>query len=155
MNLREIKEVLEMMDAHGLRDFEFEKNGVKVKLSKGSVGGVMMSAPSFAGAVPMMQAPVSAPQAGGVASQAAVDDPNVFIVRSPMVGTFYAAAAPDKPPFTQKGQDVKVDDVLCIIEAMKLMNELKSEVSGKVIEVLVSNGEPIEFDQPLFKVQKA
>lgn len=155
MNLREIKEVLEMMDAHGLQEFELEKNGVKVRLSKGPAGGVMMGAPSFSGGMPMMQVPASAPQAGSAASQAAIDDPNVFIVRSPMVGTFYASAAPDKPPFTQKGQDVKVDDVLCIIEAMKLMNELKSEVNGKVIEVLVSNGEPIEFDQPLFKVQKA
>jgi acetyl-CoA carboxylase biotin carboxyl carrier protein len=82
------------------------------------------------------------------------EDANVFIVRSPMVGTFYAAPAPDKPPYVQKGQEIGVDEVLCIIEAMKLMNEIKSETAGKVVEILVSNGEPVEFDQPLFKIQK-
>jgi len=153
MNLKEIKEVLEMMDAHGLQEFELEKNGFKVKLSKASAGAVMMSPQAFTGHAPMMHSPAASAPSGAPA--VIPDDPNVIIVRSPMVGTFYAAPAPDKPPFVQKGQEIKVDDVLCIIEAMKLMNELKSEVSGKVIEVLISNGEPIEFDQPLFKVQKA
>jgi acetyl-CoA carboxylase biotin carboxyl carrier protein len=155
MNLKEIKEILELMDAHGLTEFELEKNGVKLKLSKSSSGNITVSPQAF-------QGPAFQTVSGGVVgiagapaiAQSAAEDPNVFIVRSPMVGTFYAAPAPDKPPYAQKGQDIKADDVLCIIEAMKLMNEIKSEVAGKIVEVLVGNGEPVEFDQPLFKVQK-
>jgi len=76
-----------------------------------------------------------------------------YIVRSPMVGTFYSAPAPDQDPYVTKGKKVSQGDVLCIIEAMKLMNEIKSEVSGTVIEVLVENGTAVEFDQPLFKIE--
>ena len=153
MNIKEIKEILEMMDTHGLTEFELEKNGFKVKLSKGTSGPVMMSPQAFSG--PMFQGQQVQAAPAGAPAAPAVDDANVIIVRSPMVGTFYTSPAPDKEPFLQKGQDVKVDDVLCIIEAMKLMNELKSEVSGKVLEILVNNGEPVEFDQPLFKIQKS
>jgi acetyl-CoA carboxylase biotin carboxyl carrier protein len=151
MNMKEIKEILELMEAHGLNEFELEKNGVKVKLSKGPSGNFLVTPQAYSGHV--MPSPAQAGSPAGV-SAPAVDDANVQVVRSPMVGTFYTAPTPDKEPFVQKGQDVKVDDVLCIIEAMKLMNELKSEVSGKVIEILVTNGEPVEFDQPLFKIQK-
>ena len=154
MNVKEIKEILEMMETYGLQEFEFEKNGTKVKLSKSATGAITVSPQSFAAPV-VPQAAAPAPAAGGEASAATdpVDDPNTHIVRSPMVGTFYSSPAPDKPPFAQKNQDVKVDEVLCIVEAMKLMNEIKSEVSGKVIEVLVESGTPVEFDQPLFKIQ--
>ncbi len=78
----------------------------------------------------------------------------VVIVHSPMVGTFYAAPSPDKEPYVTKGKMVKEGDVLCIVEAMKLMNEIKSEIGGKIIETLIANGQPVEFDQPLFKIQK-
>jgi acetyl-CoA carboxylase biotin carboxyl carrier protein len=151
MNVKEIKEILEMMETYGLQEFEFEKNGTKVKLSKSAGGAITVSPQSFVAPI-APQAVVPAPAAGGEVP-APADDPNTHIVRSPMVGTFYSSPAPDKPPFAQKNQDVKVDEVLCIVEAMKLMNEIKSEVSGKVIEVLVDSGTPVEFDQPLFKIQ--
>jgi acetyl-CoA carboxylase biotin carboxyl carrier protein len=155
MNLKEIKEILEMMEAHGLTEFELEKNGVKLKLSKSASGNITVTPQGFSAPMMSMAAPgpmqAAAPQVAGPAAE----DPNVFVVRSPMVGTFYAAPAPDKPPYVQKNDTVQTNDVLCIIEAMKLMNEIKSEVSGKIIEILVNNGEPVEFDQPLFKVQKA
>lgn len=154
MNIKEIKEILEMMETHGLNEFELEKNGVKLKLSKSSSGGIMMSPQAFTGpAAAPAPAPAAPTAAAAPAAAEPVEEANMQIVRSPMVGTFYAAPAPDKPPFAQKGQDVRTDDVLCIIEAMKLMNELKSEVSGKIVEILVNNGEAVEFDQPLFKIQ--
>ena len=152
MNVKEIKEILEMMETYGLQEFEFEKNGTKVKLSKSASGAITVSPHSFAAPL-ASQAAVPAPTATGEAPATPVDDPNTHIVRSPMVGTFYSSPSPDKPPFAQKNQDVKSDEVLCIVEAMKLMNEIKSEVSGKVIEVLVESGTPVEFDQPLFKIQ--
>jgi len=156
MNIKEIKEILEMMEAYGLQEFEFEKNGTKVKLSKSAGGAITVHPQSFSGQTPVAVAPAAgAPQADDAAAPAAVEDANISIVRSPMVGTFYASPAPDKEPFAQKNQDVKVDDVLCIVEAMKLMNEIKSEVSGKVVEILVDDGAPVEFDQPLFKIEKS
>jgi len=88
---------------------------------------------------------------GGGAPQDAAD---VVIVRSPMVGTFYGASAPDQPPYVNSGQQIKEGDVLCIVEAMKLMNEIKSEMGGTILEILVSNGQPVEYDQPLFKIKK-
>ncbi len=162
MNLKEIKEILEMMETHGLSEFELEKNGVKLKLSKSGQGTAITSIPhAFTGPV-VAHHPQAAPLPAGGGAQADAgsaaapqDDANVHIVRSPMVGTFYAAPAPDKPPYAQKNDEIKTDDVLCIVEAMKLMNEIKSEVSGKIVEVLVNNGEAVEFDQPLFKILKS
>ena len=91
----------------------------------------------------------------GVSPKKEEKEDRIHIVHSPMVGTFYAAPAPDQDPYVTKGQSVKEGDVLCIIEAMKLMNEIKSEVSGKIVDILVENGQPVEFDQPLFKIEKA
>jgi acetyl-CoA carboxylase biotin carboxyl carrier protein len=83
------------------------------------------------------------------------EEANVVIVHSPMVGTFYTAPAPDAPPYVSVGKRVAEGDVLCLIEAMKLMNEIKSDLSGVLTDILVENGQPVEFDQPLFKIQKA
>jgi acetyl-CoA carboxylase biotin carboxyl carrier protein len=155
MNLKEIKEILELMETHALAEFELEKNGTKIKLSKTSGGQVTITPQAFTGpAVAQAAQPALAAAPAEVAAPQQ-DDANTYVVCSPMVGTFYAAPAPDKPPYVQKGDVVKTDDVLCIVEAMKLMNELKSEVSGKIAEILVSNGESVEFDQPLFKIQKS
>jgi acetyl-CoA carboxylase biotin carboxyl carrier protein len=93
--------------------------------------------------------------ATAAAADKEVDDPNVVIVRSPMVGTFYASPAPNAQPFVKIGQDVNIDDTLCIVEAMKLMNEIKAEISGSVVEILVTNGQAVEFDQPMFKIRIA
>ena len=146
MNLKEIKEVIQLMNENALSETEIEKEGLKIRLKKGA-GGVME---------PMIMHEVRhAAQASRAAEPAAKEaaPSKSAQVKSPMVGTFYAAPAPDAAPFVQIGAQVEVGQVICIIEAMKLMNEIKSEVRGKIVEVLAHNGDPVEFGQPLFLVE--
>ena len=153
MNIKEIKEILNLMREHGLSEIELEKEGIKLRLRKASSGQVVMENP-----MPVAQVPVTnarrvsdaQPAAGGGQSQAAEGD----YIKSPMVGTFYTAPAPDQPAYVAVGQAIKEGDVLCIVEAMKLMNEIKAEFAGVIEELLIKNGEPVEFDQPLFRIRK-
>ena len=151
MNLKEIKEIIKLMNDNNLVEVELEREGSKVKLSK-TVTGVapmMMSQP-----MPQMAAPVAAPQAAAPAAEKpAAASSSAKEIKSPMVGTFYRAPSPDAPPFVDVGQMVEVGQVVCIVEAMKLMNEIKSEVKGKIVAVSVENAEPVEFGQPLFVVE--
>jgi len=153
MNIKEIKELLELMAEHNVGEIEIEKDNAKIKLRKMANGGIVMQS------APQMMAPmqtamqVPAQGAPAVAAQPATEE-GVTIVRSPMVGTFYAAPAPDQPAYASVGKVVKDGDVLCIIEAMKLMNEIKSEIGGTVIEILVQNGQTVEYDQPILKIKK-
>ena len=150
MTIKELKEMINLMQENGLTELEIEKNGFKIRLKKG-ISGAMIHED-----VPVTrraQAAVETVESADLGKMA--DDPNVATIRSPMVGTFYAAPAPDAEPYVSSGKDVKVGDVLCIIEAMKLMNEIKCEIKGRITEVLVQNGQPVEFDQPLFKIQKS
>ncbi len=152
MNVKEIKELLELMAEHNVGEIEIEKDNAKIKLRKMASGGIVMqSAPQMMAPVqtPMQSQPQTAP-----AAQPAVEE-GITIVRSPMVGTFYAAPAPDQPSYVSVGKVVKDGDVLCIIEAMKLMNEIKSEIGGTVVEILVQNGQTVEYDQPILKIKKA
>ena len=155
MNLKEMKEMLQLMAEHGLTEIEIEKEGLKIKLKKGGFGQLTAEEAGIG-------KPVLVPFPGGLEPAAVSsipprsleENPNVFSVKSPMVGTFYSSPAPDQPSYVTGGQKIKEGDVLCIVEAMKLMNEIKSEISGTVLEILVKNGQPVEFDQPLFKIQK-
>ena len=155
MNIKEIKELLELMAEHNVGEIEIEKDNAKIKLRKMSNGGVMMqSEPQMM--TPMqtaMHVPVQA-SAPAAAAQAS-DEEGVVIVRSPMVGTFYASPAPDQPAYVSVGKAIKDGDVLCIIEAMKLVNEIKSELGGIVTEILVQNGQTVEYDQPILKIKKS
>ena len=147
MNLKEIKEVIQLMNENGLSEIEIEKDGLKVRLRKG-VGGAIESYVVSAPQAPAAHAPVS--------SAVPVQTPPAAgrnAIKSPMVGTFYASPAPDAAAFIQTGSTVEVGQVICIIEAMKLMNEIKAEVRGKVTEILVHNGDPVEFGQPLFVIE--
>lgn len=150
MNTKEIKEVLQLMKDFDINEFELEKEGIKVRLKK------MLASPmpleSYALQPPRPAAAVEA-ASPAVAAPVIVADDTIFI-HSPMVGTYYSAPSPDQPVFVTPGKKVKEGDVLCIIEAMKLMNEIKAEFSGTVTEVLMTNGRPVEFDQPLFKIRK-
>lgn len=142
------------MGDHSLTEVEIEKEGMKVRLKKGGNGKFISD-----GEMPMMMQapqvmPTAAPAAGAPAPKP-VDAANVVVIKSPMVGTYYSAPGPDQPQYLTPGKKVSDGDVLCIVEAMKLMNEIKSELSGTVLEILVKNGQPVEFDQPLFKIQKA
>ena len=148
MNLKEIKEMIQLMNENGLSEFEMEKDGLKIRLRKGSGGAVEQT---------LVYEPRSAAQARGTeapAKEAASAAGSAkTTIKSPMVGTFYAAPAPDAAPFVQIGSSVDMGQVICVIEAMKLMNEIKSEMRGKIVEVLVHNGDPVEFGQPLFLVE--
>lgn len=151
MNIKELKEMINLMKEHDLVELEFEKEGERIRLKKNASGIITKEEFSHARYVPS-GTPMDFP--GGVPPKPELADEHLYVVRSPMVGTFYATPAPDQDPYVTKGQNVKEGDVLCIIEAMKLMNEIKSEVSGKIADILVTNGQPVEFDQPLFKIEK-
>lgn len=149
MTIKELKEMINLMQEHGLSELEIEKNGFKIRLKKGPSGAIVQEE------VYSMPARLSKEEkVAQKAESQPIEEVGITIIRSPMVGTFYAAPAPDAEPYAVRGKEVKVGDVLCIIEAMKLMNEIKTEVSGRVVDVLVENGQPVEFDQPLFKIQK-
>ena len=146
MDTEEIQEIIKLMDDNNLVEFELEKEGFRIVLKKGQP---MIVAPGAS--VPTvfpsnMPLPQSAPE-----QAEAAEDTEVIV--SPMVGTFYRASSPEASPFTDTGQELEVGQIICIIEAMKLMNEIKSEVAGKVKQILVENGEPVEFGQVLFLVE--
>ena len=156
MNLKELKELIEMLKNSDISELEIERSGVKVRLRKG--GDV-----TFHPAMPRMEYPptaIVAPAISGterpdVEQSPAAPPPNQIKVTSPIVGTFYRSSSPEKPVLVEVGDMVKKGQILCIIEAMKLMNEIESEASGKVVQVLVENGQPVEYGQPLFVVEPA
>jgi acetyl-CoA carboxylase biotin carboxyl carrier protein len=147
MNIKEMKEMIQLMNENNLTEIELEKDGLKVRLKKGSSGSVEQQIVYHERPAPRLHE--AAPEAAKPAAAAS----KAVMVKSPMVGTYYSAPAPDAPPFLQVGSQVEVGQVICIIEAMKLMNEIKSEIRGKVAELLVNNGDPVEFGQPLFRVE--
>ncbi len=145
MNLREIKDLITLMNDNDLTEIEVETDGAKIKLKKGQEQLVMQEGPRMMAAQQQVAAPAAAAPA--------VPAPATGItIKSPMVGTFYSAPAPDAEPYLKVGQKVEVGQVICIVEAMKLMNEIKSEIKGTVTEVHVQNGSPIEFGQVLYTV---
>ncbi|NMA69235.1 MAG: acetyl-CoA carboxylase biotin carboxyl carrier protein, partial [Desulfitobacterium sp.] len=157
MDLKEIKELIKLIGETDITELNLESEGVKVAIKKGATATVMATpVMSTAQEVSKEVIPVPAKEEGGpqeVQEGSSVANKNVEYITSPMVGTFYRAPAPDAPPFVDVGQRVNKDDVVCIIEAMKLMNEIEAEFSGKIVEVLVENGQPVEFGQPLFAVE--
>lgn len=141
MDLESIKALLELIDGTDLSELEYEDEGVRIALRRGSAAPPVMAAP-VASAAPA--AAVAAPAGGGAPAEGGKR------IESPFVGTFYRAPAPDSPPFTDVGQRVSKGQTLCIVEAMKLMNEIEAEVSGTVRRILVENAQPVEFGQALF-----
>jgi len=156
MDLKEIKQILKLMDTHGLTEFTLEKEDEKLVLRRDLTGPApqqIIHAPA-----PVAPAPVAAAPAAAAPAEPAVapaEESNFITIESPMVGTFYAAASPDSEPYIQVGQSVGPETTVCIVEAMKIMNEIKAEVSGTIEQVCVQNGQPIEFGQALFKVRPA
>jgi acetyl-CoA carboxylase biotin carboxyl carrier protein len=160
MDLKEIKAILDLMTRHGLSEFELEKGDVKLRVKRGPGGEWTTSAaaPTAPSVAPVAAAPAVAPAVSTVAASApaaAAPAASAGIVQipSPMVGTFYRSPSPDSPPFVEVGQEVNEETVVCIIEAMKVMNEIKAETRGVIVEVLAENGKPVEFDKPLFSVR--
>ncbi len=149
MNLKEIKEIVNLMNQNDLAEIEVEREGAKLKIKR--VGGQIIEQVVRPAAV-AAPAAVSAQPAEAPAPSAGSGKPTKNIT-SPMVGTFYRAPSPEAPPFVENGQIVEVGQVVCIVEAMKLMNEIKSEVKGKIVEIPVENAEPVEFGQALFVIE--
>ena len=150
MNVKEIKEMVNLMNENGLVELEIEKDGMRIRLKKTQTG-----ADGFSGPIVVERQAVVNP---GV--KQAVEPPKEPLVKtvevkSPMVGTFYRAPSPEANPFVEVGQNIEPGQVICIIEAMKLMNEIKSEVKGKILEILVDNAEPLEFGQPILLIEPA
>jgi len=148
MNLKEIREMIALMNENALMELEVEKEGLKIRIKKSPLGMGELPRPEPTGYQTEILA--SAKTKEGIGSPTAAA--RIPIV-SPMVGTFYRAPSPEAPPFVEVGQIVEVGQVICIIEAMKLMNEIKSEVKGRIIECPVDNAEPVEFGQTLFVVE--
>ena len=146
---RLIEEMLQLMESRGLVELELEHQGMRLRLKKATPHAGQQIVEYVTG-MPQPVAPASAPAQPKAAGE---ESGRRVVIKSPMVGTFYRAAAPDAPAFVEVGQDVEVGQVLCIIEAMKLMNEIKSETAGRVVEVLMENGEAVEFGQPLFAIE--
>lgn len=152
MELKEIKKIVEMMTENDLAEFLLEEEAFTLQLKRGTAGVMtqMVSAPQ------MMAAPAAAPAAVAAPAAAAVDaNAGLIEIKSPMVGTFYSSPSPESPAFVQIGQDVTADTIVCIIEAMKVMNEIQSEVKGKIKKILVDNATPVQFGQALFLVEPA
>lgn len=152
MNVKEIKEMVALMNESGLMELEIEKEGLKLRLKK-SAGGIQQElsvVPNLQIASPSVVAP-----SGPAVKETEPSLKGLVEVKSPMVGTFYRAPAPDAPPYVQEGQKIEKGQVVCIIEAMKLMNEIKSEVSGRVVKILVENADPVEFGHILFLIDPA
>lgn len=150
MDIKEIKQIIDLMKRSDLTDFEIEEKDLKLRISRNPKyeGGPVPSIAMMPQAAPQA-APFTVPEA----APAAQDDPNVKIIKSPMVGTFYRSPSPESSPFVDMNATVQADTVVCIIEAMKVMNEIQAEIQGTIIEILAENGQAIEFGQPLFKVR--
>ena len=159
MTLDEIKQILDLMREHELAEFEVQRDGETLRLRKHSPAqwsGPLPSVPAAAFHVPVAQAPAAAgPQASGDAAvlEPASEDVDLAIVKSPIVGTFYRSAEPGAPPFVDTGQTVKKGQVLCIIEAMKLMNEINAECDGEIVKVYVENGQAVQYGERLFAIR--
>jgi len=167
MDIKEIQELIKFVAKSGVSEVEIESKGFKINIKtppykRGLVGGpevqivqavpqaVQMAAPAIAAAPVAQAAPAAEAPAKAAPAKA---EANYESVNSPMIGTFYRSPSPEKPPFVSVGDEVKKGDVICIIEAMKLFNEIESEVSGRIVKVLVDDANPVEYDQPLFLIE--
>ena len=158
MDLKEIQNLIKFVAKSGASEVKLEMDDIKITIKTGSEIDTTIMQQMPMQAAPMGQQQMPAPVAGlGTEAPAqpvvpASEDSKYITIKSPIIGTFYRKAAPDKPVFVEVGTEIKEGDVLCVIEAMKLFNEIESEISGKIVKVLVDDASPVEFDQPLFLV---
>lgn len=165
MELKEIKELIKLVSEFGVTEVEVERGDFKISIKK-THENVVHAAPvvqipvsSVSAPIPVAPAASPAPKVEAAApatpppASTAASDANLITIKSPMIGTFYRSSSPDKPAFVNPGDEIKAGKVVCIIEAMKLFNEIESEISGKIVKVLVENASPVEYDQPLFLVE--
>lgn len=153
MDLQQIEKIVELMKANDLAEFEIEEEGLRLAIKRRGAGEPVIVAPTAPVAMPSIAAP-AAPAAGPTApAEAAVSETKYLEIKAPIVGTFYRSPSPDADPFVTVGQHVSPDTVVCIIEAMKVMNEIKAEVKGTIRKILVDNATPVQYGQVLFLVE--
>jgi acetyl-CoA carboxylase biotin carboxyl carrier protein len=149
MDIRKVKKLIELLEESGIAEIEIKEGEESVRISR-MMSGMAMPTMHTVQVAPQAQAPAPAAASAPAPVTAAPAKPDGHVVPSPMVGTYYASASPDSPPFVKVGQSVKIGDTLCIIEAMKIMNPIEADRAGTVISILAENGQPVEFEQPLF-----
>lgn len=160
-NIDEITDLLQAVKKSNVSELKLERGDMKITIRQGGTESIVYSAPVAApvmAAAPVVAAPAPAPMAAPVAAApaapaASASSDNLITIKSPMIGTFYRSSGPGKPVFVNVGDEIKVGQVLCIVEAMKLFNEIESEFSGKIVKVLIDDASPVEYDQPLFLVE--
>lgn len=164
MDLRKIKTLIELVEHSGIAELEVKEGEESVRISRNGAAPMAMPMPQYLAAPPMAAmpaqptaptAPAQAPTSAPAPAPATSASSKHHIVRAPMVGTFYRASAPGAKPFADVGQTVKQGQTLCIIEAMKMLNQIEADASGVITEVLIENGQPVEFDQPMFAIDPA
>jgi acetyl-CoA carboxylase biotin carboxyl carrier protein len=159
MELKEIKELIKLVSESGVSEVDVARGDFKISIRKTEEKTmVVQQTPSYVQAAPVIAAapapsPVATERLESHATKTETPAGNFITIKSPMIGTYYKSSSPDKAPFVQVGDEVKPGQVLCIVEAMKLFNEIECEVSGKIVKILVENSSPVEYDQPLFLVE--
>jgi len=146
MDIKQIQDLIKFVHKSGVNEVSIEENDFKITIKTNQAPTVVTAAIPAA-------APVAAAPAPVAAAPAVSESDNYMTIKSPMIGTFYRSASPDKPSFVNVGDEIKAGQVLCVVEAMKLFNEIEAEISGRIVKVLVDNASPIEYDQPLFLVE--
>lgn len=152
MDIKDIKAIIDLMKKNSVTEFELEKQDFKVRLKRGAGGGAIVAGDEGTSVV-YSPAVASAPQLSAPATASTQPHNNDSDIKSPMIGTFYRTPSPESGAYVEIGSEVNPDTVVCIIEAMKVMNEIKAEVKGVITQVLVENAKPVEFGQPLFKIR--
>ena len=152
MDIRKVKKLIELLEESGIDELEIREGEESVRISRHSKQPAFMQQPMYAQAPTPAAAPVAAAPVATEAAAPAAAKLNGTVVRSPMVGTFYRASGPTSANFVEVGQSVKKGDILCIVEAMKMMNHIEAETSGVIESILGENGQPVEYDQPLFTI---
>jgi acetyl-CoA carboxylase biotin carboxyl carrier protein len=148
-DLKKIRRLVELMKEHDLNEMDLEQGEQRIRLRRSGSGQVVANTAPVAAAAEPAPAAAATPAA---AAKPAADDGNTVLIKSPMVGTFYSAPSPDAVAYVKVGDHVGPDTTICIVEAMKVFNEIPAETSGKIVAILVENGDPVEYGQPLFKV---
>ena len=152
MDIRKVKKLIELLEESGIAEIEIKEGEESVRISRMPTGGAVAQMPMYAPAA-LAAAPVAAPAGAAAAAVAAGPKSTDHVVQAPMVGTYYSAPSPGAKPYVGIGDEVKAGQVLCIIEAMKMMNQIESDKAGKVTAIMVQNGDPVEFGQPLFVIE--
>ena len=152
-DIEEIRDLADLFEERGLAEFEFENENIRVRLAKATASPFIPAPQPNAFTAPAATASAAHSTAAETATAAAPES-DLHKITSPIVGTYYSASGPDKEPYVSIGSKVAPDTVVCIVEAMKLMNEIQAETSGEIVEIYVENGQPVEFGQPLFGIKK-